>query len=95
MYFEGGRGVAQKQTRANKGGGWGGSKLRNLEQTYFLNVPKTSPWVKKGNNSLFDVTMGSYDGADIGELAGLYLLNHLSIVINKSGAGLYRDDGPC
>ena len=73
----------------------GGSKLRNLEQTYFLNVPKTSSWVKKGNNSLFDVTMGSYDGADIGELAGLYLLNHLSIVINKSGAGLYRDDGPC
>ena len=32
---------------------------------------RTSVWVKKGNNSLFDVTMGSYDGAKICELSGL------------------------
>ena len=35
---------ARKQTRANKGDGQGGggegSKLGNLERTYFLNVPK-------------------------------------------------------
>ena len=49
---------------------------------------------KKGNNSLFDFTMGSYDGAEICELVGIYLLNRLSTVIDKSGVGLYRDNGP-
>ena len=37
--------------------------------------------------------MGSYDGAEICELVGLYLLNRLSIVIDKSSVGLYRDNG--
>ena len=54
---------------------------------------KTSPWVKKGIDSLFDVTIGSDDGIEIYELVGLYLLNRLSTAINKSGVGLYRDDG--
>ena len=53
---------------------------------------RTSVWVKKGNNSLFDVTMGSYDGAELCELVGLYLLNQLSTVIDKSSVGLYRGD---
>ena len=53
----------------------------------------TSVWVKNGNNPLFDDTMGSYDGAEIYELVGLYLLNKLSTVIGKSSVGLYRDDG--
>ena len=52
---------------------------------------KASVWVNKGNNSLFDVAMGSYDGAEIHELAGLYLLNWLGTVISKSGVGLYND----
>ena len=54
---------------------------------------KTSAWVKKGNNSLFDITMGSYDGAEICELIGLYLLNRLSTIIDKSNVGLCRYDG--
>ena len=33
-------------------------------------------WTKK-DNSMFDVTMGSFDGADIWELVGLYILNKL------------------
>ena len=37
--------------------------------------------------------MGSYDGAEICELVGLYLLNRLSTVIDKGNVGLYRDDG--
>ena len=37
--------------------------------------------------------MGSYDGAEICEPVGLYLLNQLSTVIDKSSVGLYRDDG--
>ena len=54
---------------------------------------RTSVWVKKRNNSWFDVTMGSYDRAEICELVGLYLLNQLSTVIDKSSVGLYRDNG--
>ena len=54
---------------------------------------KTFAWVKKGDNYLFDVTMGSYDGAEICELIGLYLLNWLSIAVDKTSVGLYRDDG--
>ena len=42
---------------------------------------------------MFDVTMGSYDGAEIFELVGLYLLNPFSTVINKSSVDLYRYDG--
>ena len=37
--------------------------------------------------------MGSYDGAEICKLVGPYLLNQLSTAIDKSGFGLYRDDG--
>ena len=37
--------------------------------------------------------MRSYDGAEICELVGLYVLNRLSTVIDQSGADLQRDDG--
>ena len=39
-----------------------------------------SMWIKK-NNSEFDITMGSYDGAEICELVGLFLLHELSTII--------------
>ena len=46
--------------------------------------------MKKGEES-FDVTMGSWDGAEVCELCGIFLLSKLShIDIN---IGLYRDDG--
>ena len=48
--------------------------------------------VKKDDPS-FDVAMGAYDGAEICELVGLYLLSQLSNVTVKSKTGLYRDDG--
>ena len=51
-----------------------------------------STWVKKESGQ-FDVTMGSYDGAEICELVGLYLLDQLSRLFNKENIGLYRDDG--
>ena len=34
-------------------------------------------WNKKGNKA-FDVTMGSWDGAEVCDLIGLYLLSQLS-----------------
>ena len=40
----------------------------------------------------FDVTMGSFDGAETCELVGFYLLSKLTPEC-KSNVGLYRDDG--
>ena len=50
------------------------------------------PWGKKASSDLFDVTMGSFDGAESCELVGAYLLHHIK---EKYGYnfGLYRDDG--
>ena len=50
---------------------------------------KGTPWIKK--NGIFDVTMGSYDGAETCELVGIFLLSKLSHL--KINCGLYRDDG--
>ena len=52
-----------------------------------------STWVKKGDDPSFDVTMGSFDGAEVCELVGLYILNILSQKFGSGNIGLYRDDG--
>ena len=49
-------------------------------------------WTKKNNTTTFDVTMGSYDGAEICELVGLFILDSLEKRFNIN-LGLYRDDG--
>ena len=51
---------------------------------------RETPWVKKGG--LFDVTMGSYDGAETCELIVVYMLTHLKSICGND-IGLYRDDG--
>ena len=48
---------------------------------------------RKKTESYLDVTMGSYDGAEICELVGIYILTRLATIIKKSDCGLYRDDG--
>ena len=48
--------------------------------------------IKKGG-ILFDATMGSFDGAEICELVGLYLLHNLCNPSQNAELGLYRDDG--
>ena len=50
------------------------------------------PWIKKDSGT-FDVTMGAFDGAEVCELVGLYLLSILTTKCNKDNIGLYRDDG--
>lgn len=52
-----------------------------------------SPWCKKKGNPWFDVAMGSYDGAEVCELVGLYVLSILQRDIPNANIGLYRDDG--
>ena len=53
-------------------------------------IHKHIPWQKKGN-ATFDVTMGSYDGAETCELVGSFLLSQLQDL--NINVGLYRDDG--
>ena len=51
---------------------------------------KNNDWIKK-SNSTFDITMGSFDGAESCDLCGLYLLSSLKVL--GLVMGLYRDDG--
>ena len=53
---------------------------------------QNSPWTKKNTNDMFDVTMGSYDGAETCELIGTYMLSLIASKF-KDEVGLYRDDG--
>ena len=47
----------------------------------------------KKSNSGFDVTIGSFDDAEICELVGLYPLDQLSNILPVESFGLYRNDG--
>ena len=50
-------------------------------------------WVKSKGDPNFDVTMGSYDGAELCELVGIYILHELGKTYGLEISGLYRDDG--
>ena len=50
-------------------------------------------WKKKNIQSSFDVTMGSFDGAEICELIGLFIQSQIMKKLPKENVGLYRDDG--
>ena len=53
-------------------------------------------WRKKRVNnisSLFDVAQGSFMGAELCELVGLFLLDGLKNIFGLERVGLYRDDG--
>ena len=54
---------------------------------------KNKPWVKRDNNNMFDVTMGSNDGAEVCELVGLCIIHKASDIFGVENIGLYRDDG--
>ena len=40
-----------------------------------------------------DVAMGCYDGAEVCELVGLYMLHKLTSAFPGGDIGLYREDG--
>ena len=48
---------------------------------------------KKKNSPRFDVTIGSFDGADVCEFVGLLILYYLKDKFNNKDIGLYREDG--
>jgi len=49
-------------------------------------------WSKADSDRLFDITMGSYNGAETRELVGSFIL-HLITAKHGHNFGLYRDDG--
>ena len=50
-------------------------------------------WVKKDGNLLFNVTIGSFDSAEVRESVGLYLLNKIKPLLGSRNVGLYRGNG--
>ena len=50
-------------------------------------------WKKKQTESCFDMTMRSFDGAEVCEPVGIYILCFLAKLIRKNFCGLYRDEG--
>ena len=48
---------------------------------------------KETNRKLLDVTIGSFDGTNVCELVGIYILCFLAKLINKKDFDLHRDDG--
>ena len=49
-------------------------------------------WIKR-ESGLFEVTMGAYDGMEVWELVGNYLLYDLSKLHKKKDIGFYRGHG--
>ena len=58
----------------------------------FLLYKEGEPWIKKRSNN-FDVTMISYDGAEVCELIGIFMLSLIGNKYNPNHIVLYRDDG--
>ena len=54
---------------------------------------KNRAWAKREGQGLFDVAMGSYDGAEVCELVGIFVLGQLPEQYDRRDIGLYRDDG--
>ena len=49
-------------------------------------------WAKKEGDSLY-ITIGGYDGAEVCELIGIYMLHLKGKKYDSKNIGLYRDDG--
>ena len=75
------------------------TKITNIEKDIIVQVKHTTlfhnstPWRKANSQDLFDITMGSFNGAETCELVGTFILNKISSVVPKENIGLYRDDG--
>ena len=65
--------------------------ILNARKSLLFN--SNEPWMKKKTGKNFDVAVGSFDGAEICELVGLFLLNQLASILGKDSVGLYLDNG--
>ena len=58
----------------------------------YLLFNNTKAWKNKCK-SCFDITMGSPDGVEVSELVEIFILSHLTKIINQNDVKLARDDG--
>ena len=65
----------------------------NTHSRKTLLFDKNETWIKRCHSPMFDVPMGCYDGAEVCELVGLFILSKLSSEYPNDSIGLYRDDG--
>ena len=65
--------------------------INHCRKSLLFNGEET--WKKKESASCFDVTMGCFDGAEVCETVGLYILSLLNKQFNNKDIGIYRDDG--
>ena len=65
----------------------------SFEGAFFLLFTEQKSEMKRGENALFDVTMGLHYGVEVCDLVGSYLLGKLLNIIDKKNISLYRDDG--
>ena len=76
------------------------TKISDIEYKTIMHARKSLlfdnhgiPWYKTNTTNAFDVTMGSYDGAEICDLVGLLILHTIRSKTHINNVGLYRDDG--
>ena len=75
------------------------TEISDSDKTIIKHSRKTLPfhnnqsWEKKFGDPDFDVPMGCYDGSEICELVGIFILNKVSNIIDKISIGLYHADG--
>ena len=53
---------------------------------------KNQSWAKRSGNEEFDVPMGCFDGTELCEIIGIYILK-IQRVLQRDNAGLYKNDG--
>ena len=56
--------------------------IMTSRETYLFS--NENPWAKTGEKSKFDVPMGSFDGAEICELIGLFMMNKITSTENSA-----------
>ena len=76
------------------------TEIKTTEYDTIMHARKTllydqnhKPWVKKDTSNSFDVAMGAFDGAEVCEMVGLFMLQKLKTEITTANIGIYRDDG--
>jgi hypothetical protein len=69
------------------------SVIKHARKSLLFHGDKTWSKTNYSDGAHFDVAMGSYDGAEVCELVGLFILNTLASRFGNDMVGLYRDDG--
>ena len=67
------------------------SLINQSRETLLLN--EKIPWFKKDGSEDFDVPVGCFNGAEVCELVGTFVLKKLKNAFQNNIFGLYRDDG--